>query len=212
MKSNIILLGPPGAGKGTQAKSLCETLKIPHISTGDMLRQARSEGTELGKLAESYLGAGKLVPDDLVNAIVAERLRKENGGYLLDGYPRTLVQAKALKDSGQRIDAVILIDVEDASIVERIIHRLSCADCGRVFHDVNMPPKIKGCCDHCKGELRRRADDNEIVVRERLRVYHDETAPLIDFYEKDNVLYKVDGGAPINDILNNILNILKKAA
>lgn len=208
MKRKIILLGPPGAGKGTQAKNLCRILQIPHISTGDMLRQARSEGSDLGKLADQYLGSGQLVPDDVVNGIVAQRLKKEQNGFLLDGYPRTLGQAQALQDNGQEIDAVVLIDVADALLIERIVHRLSCSQCGCIYHAINMPPKAKNLCDACGVSLIQRSDDKEEVVRERLKVYHDQTAPLIDFYSKQGLVFAVDGAGSVDTIQENILTIL----
>ena len=147
MKKRVILVGPPGAGKGTHAKSLTVAMNIPHISTGDMLRDARARGTELGKQADAYMSAGALVPDALVNGIVAERLASETNGYLLDGYPRTIAQAEYLASCGEKIDAVVLIDVADDVLVERIVGRLSCPCCGAVYHRTNMPPKISGKCD-----------------------------------------------------------------
>lgn len=209
MKKRVILMGPPGGGKGTQAKSLSAAMHIPHISTGDMLRAARREGTELGKKADSYIAAGQLVPDELVNGIVAERLANEKDGYLLDGYPRTIAQADALEAAGEKIDAVILIDVPDDLLVERIVNRESCAGCGAVYHKITMPSRVAGVCDACGGQLVQRADDNEEVVRSRLVAYHNQTQPLVSYYEKRGVLYTIQGNASVDDVFNAIRKALE---
>jgi len=209
MKRRVILLGPPGGGKGTQAKSLTVSMGIPHISTGDMLRAARREGTELGRKADAFISAGQLVPDELVNGIVAERLASEVNGYLLDGYPRTIAQADALAAAGQKIDAVVLIDVPDELLVERIVGRQSCAGCGCVYHVKNMPSKVAGICDQCGGELVQRADDKEDVVRSRLVAYHAQTQPLVDYYAERGVLFRVDGNAPVDRVFNEIRKVLE---
>ena len=208
MKRRIILLGPPGAGKGTQAKMLSAAMSIPHISTGDMLREARAKGTELGKQADAYIGSGKLVPDSLVNGIVAERLSHEANGYLLDGYPRTVAQADALKANGHEIDAVVLIDVKDDVLVDRIVGRLSCSQCGAVYHLTNMPPAVQGECDRCHAPLTRRADDTEEVVRERLSVYHAQTAPLISYYDQLGLLVRVDGDTSTENVFAALKDLL----
>jgi len=209
MKKRVILLGPPGAGKGTQAMSLTKAMNVPHISTGDMLRDARSKGTELGKKADAYMQSGSLVPDDLVNGIVVERLANESNGYLLDGFPRTIAQADALENAGEKIDAVILIDVDDSVLINRITGRLSCPKCGSVFHKVNMPPAVDGVCDNCGNALVQRADDNEITVRQRLDAYHKQTQPLVDYYEKRGLLSRIDGAAPLADGFNAIKKALE---
>ena len=199
MKKRVILLGPPGAGKGTQAMRLTGAMNVPHISTGDMLREARAKGTELGKKADAYMQAGALVPDDLVNGIVVEKLASEENGYLLDGFPRTIAQADALEQAGEKIDAVILIDVEDSVLISRITGRLSCPKCGSVFHKTNMPPKLDGVCDRCQSSLIQRADDNEVTVRQRLDAYHAQTQPLVEYYEKRGLLTRIDGVAPLDE-------------
>ena len=209
MKKRVILMGPPGGGKGTQAKTLSASMHIPHISTGDMLRAARREGTELGKQADSYISAGKLVPDELVNGIVAERLAKESNGYLLDGYPRTVAQADALEAAGQKVDAVVLIDVPDELLVERIVNRQSCAGCGAVYHKITMPSKVPGKCDSCGGELIQRSDDNETVVRSRLVAYHEQTQPLVDYYQKRGLLFAIDGNKSVDEVFEAIRKVLE---
>jgi len=198
MKKRVILLGPPGAGKGTQAMRLTGAMNVPHISTGDMLREARAKGTELGKKADAYMQAGALVPDELVNGIVVEKLAGEDG-YLLDGFPRTIAQADALEKAGEKIDAVILIDVADDILISRITGRLSCPKCGSVYHKINMPPANEGICDRCLGPLVQRADDNETTVRQRLDAYHAQTQPLVDYYEKRGLLTRIDGAAPLEE-------------
>ena len=209
MKKRVILLGPPGAGKGTHAKSLTVAMHIPHISTGDMLRDARSRGTELGKQADSYMSSGALVPDALVNGIVAERLASETNGYLLDGYPRTIAQAEYLSACGENIDAGVLIDVADDVLIERIVGRLSCPNCGAVYHRTNMPPKVSGKCDACGKDLVQRADDNEVTVRQRLEAYHKQTHPLVDYYDKLGLLSKIDGAGSVEDGFAQLKTVLE---
>lgn len=209
MKKRVILMGPPGGGKGTQAASLKEAMNVPHISTGDMLRAARKAGTELGKKADAYITAGQLVPDELVNGIVADRLAQEGNGYLLDGYPRTVAQADALEAAGQVVDAVVLIDVPDDLIVERIVGRVSCPECGCVYHSVTMPPQKVGVCDKCGGSLAQRNDDREDVVRERLAAYHAQTQPLVDYYAKRGLLVTVNGNASVDEVFEQIRKVLE---
>ena len=209
MKKRVILMGPPGGGKGTQAASLKEAMGVPHISTGDMLRAARKAGTELGKKADAYITAGQLVPDELVNVIVAERLAQENEGFLLDGYPRTVAQADALEAAGQQIDAAVLIDVPDELIVSRIVGRVSCPECGCVYHKKTMPPKSEGICDKCGGTLAERNDDREEVVRERLAAYHKQTQPLAEYYGKRGLLETVDGNASVGEVFDRIRKALE---
>ena len=208
----LIFLGPPGAGKGTQAAVISKTLGIPAISTGDMLRAAIQEGTEIGLLAKSFMDGGNLVPDDVVIGIVRDRLRKPDcaGGYILDGVPRTLAQAKALEEQGISIDKVISLEVDDDAIVNRMSGRRVCAKCGQPYHTVNKPPRQEGLCDSCGGELVQRADDKAETVRFRLGVYHTETEPLKAFYRERGVLEPVPGDTgSIQDISNAILKALE---
>lgn len=208
MKKRVILLGPPGAGKGTQAKRLTVAMNIPHISTGDMLRDAMSRGTELGKQASEYMQAGALVPDALVNGIVVDRLSHEDG-YLLDGFPRTIAQADALEAAGEKIEAVILLDVEDEVLVDRITGRLSCPACGSVFHKTDLPPKVEGKCDSCGHDLIQRSDDNETTVRSRLANYHKQTQPLVEYYESRGLLSRISGDGSIEDKFAKIQKVLE---
>ena len=191
----LILLGPPGAGKGTQAEILSKDLAIPTISTGNILRAAVKAGTPIGRKAKAFMDAGKLVPDAVIIGIVDERLAKPDcaKGYILDGVPRTLAQAEALEKAGISFDHVISLEVRDEAIVERMSGRRVCAKCGTPFHVVNNPPKAEGVCDACGGELIQRADDKAETVRHRLEVYHEETEPLKSFYEARGVLDLVPG-------------------
>jgi adenylate kinase len=213
---NLILLGAPGAGKGTQAKFIVEKYGIPQISTGDMLREAVANGTELGKKAKEFMSQGKLVPDEIVIGIVKERLRQKDceGGFILDGFPRTIAQAEALDrimaEMGRKIDAVINISVPEEEIVRRIVNRRICRKCGAIYHLIYDPPKRPGICDKCGGELYQRDDDREEVVRQRFAVYRKSTQPLIDYYRKRGVLYEVDGTKDIESVKSEILSILEK--
>jgi len=213
---NLILLGAPGAGKGTQAKKIVEKYGIPHIATGDILREAVAKGTELGKKAKEYMDRGELVPDEIVIGIVKERLQEPDceKGFLLDGFPRTLKQAEALdnmlKELGRKIDAVIYIDVPEEEVVKRIVNRRTCRKCGAVYHLIYAPPREPNKCDKCGGELYQRDDDKEETVRQRFKVYMENTAPLIDYYEKKGLLYKVDGTKSIEEVFQQIEEILKK--
>ena len=209
MKKRVILMGPPGGGKGTQASLLKEAMGVPHISTGDMLRAARKAGTELGKKADAYIVAGQVVPDELVNGIVAERLSSETRGFLLDGYPRTVAQADSLEASGQVVDAAVLIEVPDELIVDRIVGRRSCPKCGSVFHLSTLPPKVDGVCDACGGELVQRGDDCEDVVKQRLTTYHDQTQPLIEYYSSRGLLYRVNGNNEVSAVFAEIRKVLE---
>lgn len=199
MKLNIILLGAPGAGKGTQAKLIVDKYHIPHISTGDMFREAIKAQTDLGKLAQSYIARGDLVPDDVTVGLVRERLSKDDcgAGYLLDGFPRTLVQAEALKkltkEIGREINLVINLEVEPNVIIERISGRRVCKKCGASFHIVSMKPKAEGICDYCGSELIQRPDDNEEALKVRLAHYEHDTKPLIDYYAHEGVLKNTRG-------------------
>ncbi len=213
---NLILLGPPGAGKGTQAKMISEKYGIPQIATGDILREAVAKGTELGKKAKEYMDRGELVPDEIVIGIVKERLKQPDceKGFILDGFPRTLAQAEALdkmlEELGKKLDAVINIDVSEEEIVKRIVNRRTCRNCGAVYHLIFNPPKVEGKCDKCGGELYQRDDDKEETVRERLRVYRERTEPLIEYYKKKGLLYDVDGTKDIEGVFKQIDEILSK--
>jgi len=200
---NVILLGPPGAGKGTQAKKLSAEFGTPQISTGDILRDAARRGTELGKLAAPLMQSGQLVPDDLVVKIVEERLRQPDAsrGFVLDGFPRTIPQAEALDaalaKAGRKIDAVVSLDVPESTLIQRISGRRSCAKDGSVYHLNENPPRQAGICDKCSSPLIQREDDQEDKVRERLAVYARQTAPLKDFYAKRGLLRSIEGvGSP----------------
>ncbi|AAB90565.1 adenylate kinase [Archaeoglobus fulgidus] len=213
---NLIFLGPPGAGKGTQAKRVSEKYGIPQISTGDMLREAVAKGTELGKKAKEYMDKGELVPDEVVIGIVKERLQQPDceKGFILDGFPRTLAQAEALdemlKELNKKIDAVINVVVPEEEVVKRITYRRTCRNCGAVYHLIYAPPKEDNKCDKCGGELYQRDDDKEETVRERYRVYKQNTEPLIDYYRKKGILYDVDGTKDIEGVWKEIEAILEK--
>ena len=206
----LILLGAPGAGKGTQAEILCKELDIPTISTGNILRAAIKNGTPTGLKAKSYMDAGQLVPEDVIIGIVTERLAEDDckNGYILDGVPRTIAQAEALEKAGISFDAVVSIEISDEEIVERMAGRRVCTACGAPYHVKNMPPKVEGVCDACGGKLEARADDKPEVVRDRLQVYHKETAPLKDFYAARNLLKTVDNQPTVAETTTAILNAL----
>ncbi|GAB4261773.1 adenylate kinase [Deferrisoma sp.] len=211
----LILLGPPGAGKGTQAKRLIERYGIPQISTGDILRAAVRDGTELGRKAKEYMDAGKLVPDEVVIGIIEERLQEPDcaKGFILDGFPRTVPQADALGEVlgklGQAIDHVVSIEVPDEELVERLTGRRTCRGCGAMYHVKFTPPAKDGVCDKCGGELYQRDDDREETIRSRLKVYHDQTAPLVEYYEKAGLLRRVPGQGSVDEIYQRILEVLE---
>ena len=210
----IILLGPPGAGKGTQAKSISNNYSIPHISTGDIFRKNISERTALGIEAKKYIDKGHLVPDELTIDIVKDRLAEEdcNNGFLLDGYPRTVNQAEALeimlKERGEKLDTALLIKVPKEFIIDRMTGRRVCTTCGASYHIKYNPPKIAGKCDICGSVVIQRDDDTEATVRERLDIYSAQTKPLIEYYTNKNSLSEVDGTQAINDVFKNICGIL----
>ena len=210
----IIMLGGPGAGKGTQAKRIAETYGIPHISTGDIFRANIKNGTELGKKAKEYMDQGLLVPDELTCSLVTDRVSNPDceKGYVLDGFPRTIPQAevleKALKDMGTDIDYAINVEVPDENIVARMSGRRACVNCGATYHLVNMPPKVAGKCDTCGSDLILRDDDKPETVQKRLDVYHAQTQPLIDFYGAKGILKNVDGTQDINEVFEEIRRIL----
>ena len=212
---NLVLFGPPGSGKGTQARRLQDRHGLVQLSTGDMLRAAVAAGTELGRRAKSIMEAGELVPDDLMIAMIAERIDAPDcaNGFILDGFPRTVAQAEALdamlaeKELG--IDRVILIEVDEAALIERITGRFSCVDCGAGYHDKFQRPKADGVCDQCGGgNFTRRADDNEATVRARLTAYHQQTAPILPYYGAKEILATVDGMASIDAVTRQIDTVL----
>lgn len=198
---NLILLGAPGAGKGTQAEVICDKLSIPAISTGNIIRAALKNGTEMGLKAKSFIEAGQLVPDDVVIGIIKERLQEDDckNGFILDGFPRTIPQAQALDEMGIRIDKVIDIEVEDEDIVVRMSGRRVCASCGASYHTEYKKPKEDGVCNNCGGDLVQRKDDYPETVLERLKVYHDHTEPLKEYYEKKGILRIVEGQEEVKD-------------
>ena len=209
---NLILLGAPGAGKGTQAEIICAKLNIPSISTGNILRAAVKEGTEMGLKAKSFMDAGALVPDEVIIGILKERLAQADcaNGFILDGVPRTIAQAEAIETMGIRIDKVLELQVEDSVIVERMSGRRVCEKCGASYHIVAVPPKAEGVCDVCGGELVTRKDDKPETVKNRLAVYHRETEPLKDFYRERGVLYPVEDMGPVEATSKAILAILRQ--
>jgi adenylate kinase len=207
MYLKIVLLGPPGSGKGTQAKRLMEELRIAHVSTGDLLREAVKAQTDLGRKAKEYMDAGKLVPDDLVIALVREKVEALDGGFILDGFPRTTEQAEKLEEFSS-IDAVINIEVDEGVLVERLTKRRSCRDCGSVYHLLFNPPREGGICDRCGGELFQRSDDTEATVRERLKTYAESTFPLIEYYRSKGKILDIDGSEEIGEVFRSIMKAL----
>jgi adenylate kinase len=212
----LVFLGAPGAGKGTQAAVVAEKTKLAHIATGDLFRAAVKAGTELGKLAQGYMQQGKLVPDEVTIGVITEKLKSSEcaGGAIFDGFPRTLEQAsaldKALKQMGKKVDRVISIDVPDGDLLKRLGGRWTCQQCQAVYHEIASPTKVKGVCDKCGGKLYQRADDNETTIKERLKVYHAQTAPLLDYYKKADKVVSIDGTKPIENVTNQILKALGK--
>ena len=209
-----ILLGPPGAGKGTQAERMIEKNNIPHISTGDIFRENIKNGTELGKKAQEYMNKGELVPDDLVCEIATDRLKKDDckNGFLLDGFPRTVYQAEKLDEflaaNGQKLDTVIDLEVGDEELMKRITGRRVCKECGATYHVVNFPPQVPGKCDKCGGVLIQRADDNEETARNRISVYNKETKPLVDYYEKAGNIAHINGEISPEKTFEDIVKVL----
>jgi adenylate kinase len=216
---NLVLLGPPGAGKGTQAARLKEKFDLAHLSTGDMLREAVAADSEVGREAKGIMAEGRLVPDDLINRLVAERIAQPDcaRGFILDGFPRTIAQAEALDrllaERDLKLDAVIEIEVDDDALVARIGGRFACARCGTLYHDTTRPTRVEGVCDVCGStEFTRRADDNPETVRARLQSYHDQTAPLLPYYRDKGLLVTVDGMAEIDQVTDEILRRIDGAA
>ena len=208
------MLGAPGAGKGTQAKMIAEKYSIPHISTGDIFRANIKEGTPLGLEAKSYMDQGKLVPDELTVKILLDRVAKDDckNGYVLDGFPRTIPQANVLKEAldaqNDKIDYAINVDVPDENIVRRMSGRRACVTCGATYHIEHVPPKKEGICDKCGSNLILRDDDKPETVLNRLKIYHEQTQPLIDFYNNEGILKEVDGTIDVKDVFENITKIL----
>lgn len=211
---NIILIGPPGVGKGTEAKRLASLFHIPHISTGDMFRAMFDEETELAKIAKAHINRGELVPDDLTNKMVKERLLEKDAqqGFLFDGYPRNIVQAKALDEflysRGEHMDAILYIDADVDLLSARIAGRRVCKSCGNVYHIQYKKPKVEGICDTCHGELYQRKDDMEDTVRRRLHIYHDVTAPIIDYYKDLQAFHAIDGSGNIEETHEKVMNVI----
>lgn len=209
------MLGAPGAGKGTQAKKIAEKYSIPHISTGDIFRANIKEGTELGKKAKEYMDKGALVPDELVCDLVVDRISQEDAenGYVLDGFPRTIPQAEALDAAldkiNEKVDYAIDVDVPDDNIVNRMSGRRACVACGGTYHIVFNPTKAEGVCDSCGGQLILRDDDRPETVKNRLKVYHEQTQPLIEYYTKKNILKSVDGTQDMSKVFDSIVAILE---
>ncbi len=202
----LVFFGPPGAGKGTQAAKLSEAMGIPAISTGHIIRQAMADGTPVGKIAEGYMKTGSLLPDDVVTALVAERLKNDDckKGYILDGFPRTLVQAEMMDETGIEVERVIDIEVPDEAIVKRMAGRRVCGVCGAAFHVEFNPPKQENVCDTCGAALSIREDDVPEVVLNRLSIYHEQTEPLKAYYQTKNKLVVIDGEGSVEDIFNQI--------
>lgn len=211
----IIMLGAPGAGKGTQAKLISDKYQIPHISTGDIFRANIKNGTELGKKAKTYMDQGLLVPDELVVDLVVDRVKQDDckKGYILDGFPRTIPQAesldKALMELGDKIDYAIDVEAPDESIIKRMSGRRACPECGATYHIVTIPPKKEGICDRCGKELILRDDDKPETVKKRLEIYHEQTEPLIDYYKNQGIILEVDGMKDSIQVFNAIADILE---
>jgi adenylate kinase len=214
---NSILLGPPGAGKGTQAQRMVDRYRIPQISTGDILRAAVKESTPLGAKAKGFMDQGKLVPDEIVIGIIAERLKAKDcdSGFILDGFPRTIPQAEALEPIlaklGKKIDHVVNIEVDSEELVRRLTGRRTCKNCGAMFHVLFQPPKKEGVCDRCGGPLYQRADDNEEAIRTRLKEYEKQTAPLIQYYRGKKTLRSIQGVGGPDQIFGQIARVLDAA-
>tara|TARA_B100000900_G_scaffold267028_1_gene227983 strand:- start:531 stop:1163 length:633 start_codon:yes stop_codon:yes gene_type:complete len=208
--TSIVLFGPPGAGKGTQAARITESTGLPQVSTGDMLRAAVKNGTDTGIAAKQFMDDGKLVPDSIIIDLIKERILESDAknGVMFDGFPRTVPQAEALADITD-VTHVIAIEVPDGRIVERICGRYSCATCGAVYHDSFNPTKLNGVCDECGGsDMKRRADDNESTVLQRLSAYHEQTSPLADWYESRGIFHRINGDRAIDEITSDILQAL----
>lgn len=210
----VIMLGAPGAGKGTQAKQIADKYSIPHISTGDIFRANIKNGTELGNKAKTYMDQGLLVPDELVVELVVDRIQQDDckNGFVLDGFPRTIPQAEALDAAlekiNEKMDYAIDVDVPDENIVKRMSGRRACLNCGATYHIVSIPTKVEGICDRCGNAVVLRDDDQPETVKKRLEVYHEQTQPLIDYYKKQDILRTVDGVQPMETVFGTIVEIL----
>lgn len=214
----LVFLGAPGVGKGTLAQGVAKEFEIEHISTGAMLREKIKSGDELAEKLQSYMKSGQLVPEELINALLKEKLQDPalSKGYILDGYPRTLYQAEVLQDILQemdtKLDRVVLVEIPEEIIIERLSHRLSCGNCGAVYNVVQNPPREENVCDICGGHLSVREDDKAETVKKRLKIYEEETKPLIDFYEEKGLLLHVDNSGAIEDAVESILETLRKGS
>lgn len=212
----MILFGPPGAGKGTHARILSEKRNVPHLATGDILRRHIREGTALGRRAKAILERGELVPDDLVNEFMADQLEKKEArrGFILDGYPRTIGQAEALgnflRSKGESLDSALYFKTSEPVIVNRLSGRRSCPQCGANYHVVNIPPKVSGKCDYCQSDLTQRPDDRPETIRHRLEVYEKETAPLLDYYRRQELLDEVPGDFDVSELQEELARILER--
>lgn len=210
----VIMLGAPGAGKGTQAKQIADKYSIPHISTGDIFRANIKNGTELGNKAKTYMDQGLLVPDELVVELVADRIQQDDckNGFVLDGFPRTIPQAEALDAAlekiNEKMDYAIDVDVPDENIIKRMSGRRACLNCGATYHIVSIPTKVEGICDRCGSPVVLRDDDQPETVKKRLEVYHEQTQPLIDYYKTQEILRTVNGVQPMEDVFESIVEIL----
>ncbi|MFN3976146.1 MAG: adenylate kinase [Aquificaceae bacterium] len=208
----VVFLGPPGSGKGTQAKRLSQEMGMLHISTGDLLREAVKRGTPIGKRAKEYMDRGELVPDEVVISLIEEVMPKD-GGFILDGFPRTVPQAVALEEMlkkyGRDINKVVLFEISEEAVVDRLSGRLTCSVCGAVYHIRYNPPKEEGICDLCGGKLIQREDDKEEVVRKRFKVYKEQTQPLVEFYQKRHKLISLDATKDVEEVHSRLLEVLK---
>ena len=218
MKFELIFLGPPACGKGTQTNMLSEYLKLPHVDTGSLLRAEIAKESEEGKIAKSYIDKGLLVPVDLVGTIIGKKLAGEDckNGYVLDGYPRSLEQAKMLEEINSRVDEnneasfkAIYFDIDTEILIERIVNRQSCPKCGEIYNKKFKPSKVDNICDKCQVELKTRADDNEEIARARFDTYYKETAPLVEFYESKGLLYKIDANGSIDEVWKRLLKVVE---
>lgn len=210
----IIMLGAPGAGKGSQASRIAKEYQLPHISTGDIFRANLKEETELGKRAKSFMDKGELVPDDITIAMLLDRIHKEDckNGYILDGFPRTIPQAEALKEAlakkDEKIDLALDVEASDELIIKRMAGRRTCPACGAIYHIVTLPPKTDGICDRCGADLIQRKDDNEETVKNRLKIYHEVTEPLISYYKKEGILEEIDGAEELDKVFEKVKRII----
>jgi len=210
----IIMLGAPGAGKGSQASRIAKEYQLPHISTGDIFRANLKEETELGKRAKSFMDKGELVPDDITIAMLLDRIHKEDckNGYILDGFPRTIPQAEALKEAlakkDEKIDLALDVEASDELIIKRMAGRRTCPACGAIYHIVTLPPKTEGICDRCGADLIQRKDDNEETVKNRLKIYHEITEPLISYYKKEGILEEIDGAEELDKVFEKVKRII----